>query len=59
MKLSLTQRILLVAAIPMILAGVVLSLAYVRDAKVQRVDQVVQKSRAVILADAGMSAVPR
>ena len=59
MKLSLTQRILLVAAIPMILAGVVLSLAYVRDAKVRSVDQVVQKSRAVILADAGMSAVPR
>ena len=58
-KLSLTQRILLVAAIPMILAGVVLTLAYVRDAKVQSVDQVVQKSRAVILADAGMSAVPR
>jgi hypothetical protein len=36
-KLSLTQRILLVAAVPMVMAGVVLSVAYVRDAKTQSV----------------------
>ncbi len=50
MKLSLTQRILIVAATPLILAGIVLSIVYVRDAKTQSIQQSVEKSRSLILA---------
>ena len=49
-KLTLTQRIMLVAAAPLLLAGVILSIAYVRDAKAHSVQQMVEKSRSVILA---------
>ena len=41
---------MLVAAAPLLLAGVILSIAYVRDAKAHSVQQMVEKSRSVILA---------
>lgn len=49
-KLSLTHRILLIAAAPLLGAGIILSIAYIRDARTQSVQQSVEKSRSLILA---------
>ena len=50
MNTSLSQRILLVAAAPLLGAGIILCVAYVRDARSQSVQQVVEKSRSIVLA---------
>jgi methyl-accepting chemotaxis protein len=48
--MSLTQRILLVAAAPLLGAGVILSVAYVRDARANSIQQSVEKSRSIVLS---------
>ena len=48
--MSLTQRILLVAAAPLLGAGVILSLAYVRDARATSIQQSVQEARSIVLS---------
>lgn len=50
MKTSLTQRLVLVAALPLLLAGIVLSLTYARDAKEQGIEESVEKARAIVLS---------
>ena len=48
--MTLTQRILLVAAAPLLGAGIILSIAYVRDAKTNSIEQSVQESRSIVLS---------
>ncbi len=47
--MSLLQKILLAAALPLVAAGIVLSLVFVRDARTRAIDQSVEKARGIVL----------
>jgi len=48
--MSLLKKILLAAAVPLVSAGIILSLVYARDARTRAVEQSVEKSRAILLS---------